>query len=107
MKLKESGEVELIDRMARVFRRDVPIPHRGNGHGRRLVVGIGDDAAIWRNPASGFTIATTDAMVEGIHFTSQTTNWYDLGWKAMASNISDIAGTGGLPLYALATLAAS
>lgn len=106
MKLRDIGEFDLISRMARVFdgRLDGNPPPGGGGG---LVVGIGDDTAVWSSPRQGFTIATTDAMVEGVHFSSRTTDWYDLGWKAMASNLSDIAGTGGVPLYALLTLAAS
>jgi len=107
MKVREIGEFELIERMAEVF--------RGKGAGAmefaaapsRLSVGIGDDAAVWEEVGGRYSIATTDAMVEGVHFTRTTTNWYDLGWKSMASNISDIAGMGGIPLYALAVLAAT
>ena len=47
---------------------------------------------------------TTDTMVEGVHFTRETTPWQDLGWKSVASNISDVASMGGLPTYALVTL---
>lgn len=106
MKLKDVGEFELIELMARTFGRDSS-DFLGAGAFHGLTVGIGDDAAVWSAPTSGFTIATTDAMVEGTHFTAATTGWYDLGWKAMASNISDIAGMGGVPLYALAVLGAS
>lgn len=106
MKLKDVGEFELIELMARIFRRE-PSNFLSAEAFHGLQLGIGDDAAIWSAPTSGFTIATTDAMVEGTHFTTATTGWYDLGWKAMASNISDIAGMGGIPLYALAVLGAS
>ncbi len=106
MKVKEVGEFELIELMAQVFRRE-PQDFLRSGSASRLSVGIGDDAAVWRESTGGFTIATTDAMVEGVHFTAATTGWYDLGWKAMASNISDIAGMGGRPRYALTVLATS
>ena len=43
-------------------------------------------------------------MVEGIHFTRDTTPWRELGWKAVAANISDVASMGGQPTYALITL---
>ncbi len=105
MKLKDLGEFDLIDRMAAAFRRDRTAGAGVATASSQVAVGIGDDAAVWRN-SPGFTIATTDAVVEGIHFTSSTTGWYDLGWKAMASNISDIAGMGGVPRYALAVLGA-
>lgn len=68
-----------------------------------LVIGIGDDAAAWRTQA-GLEVSTTDTVVEGVHFTRETTPWEDLGWKAMAANLSDIASMGGIPVYALVTL---
>lgn len=104
MKLKQLGEFELIEKMARVFRREPVVT--GADHLRRLVLGIGDDAAVWRMEP-GHAIATVDAMVEGVHFTRETTGWYDLGWKAMVSNLSDVASMGGRPTYALAVLAAT
>ncbi len=106
MKLKELGEFDLIEQMAAVFRRIGEAAPETSVPVSRLAVGIGDDAAVWESPPGRGTIATTDAMVEGIHFTPETTGWYDLGWKAMASNVSDIAAMGGVPRYALAVLGA-
>ena len=54
--------------------------------------------------AKATELFTTDTMVEGVHFNRNTTPWTDLGWKSLASNISDIAAMGGLPMYALVTL---
>lgn len=71
----------------------------------RITVGNGDDAAaatLLRSPVT--ELYTTDTMVDGVHFTAQTTPWRDLGWKALASNISDIAAMGGRPAFALVTL---
>ena len=65
----------------------------------------GDDAAaITLRQAPVTELYTTDTMVDGVHFTAATTPWRDLGWKAMASNISDIAAMGGTPGVALVTL---
>lgn len=65
----------------------------------------GDDAAaITFSQAPVTELYTTDTMVEGIHFTAVTTPWRDLGWKAIASNISDVAAMGGEPAVALITL---
>lgn len=66
-------------------------------------VGIGDDAAVWE--ASGTAEAlTTDTIVDGTHFTLTTTGWSDLGWKALATNLSDIAAMGAAPGVAVVTL---
>ena len=86
----------------------------------RIVAGNGDDAAaVSLSPSldgeplageagiaeAGVTeLYTTDTMVAGVHFTAATTPWRDLGWKALASNISDIAAMGGKPGVALVTL---
>jgi thiamine-monophosphate kinase len=69
-----------------------------------LIIGIGDDAAAWKSK-SGVELITTDILVEGTHFRLSYTGWYDLGWKAVAINISDIYAMGGKPQYALVSLA--
>ncbi|MBI4216836.1 MAG: thiamine-phosphate kinase [Chloroflexi bacterium] len=68
-----------------------------------LLLGIGDDAAAWR-PGQGVELATTDTLVQGVHFTIGFGSWVDLGWKALAVNISDLAAMGGLSRYCLVTL---
>ncbi|MHB8377295.1 MAG: thiamine-phosphate kinase [Dehalococcoidia bacterium] len=68
----------------------------------RLLAGIGDDAAVWRS--DGYTMATTDTLVEGVHFLREAAAPSDAGWKALAVNISDIAAMGGTPTFALVTL---
>jgi len=49
-------------------------------------------------------VATTDMLVEGIHFDLALTGWHDLGWKALAVNLSDIAAMGAVPLLAFVSL---
>jgi thiamine-monophosphate kinase len=101
MKVSELGEFGLVDLLAKMVysSRDNKVPSW-----RHLQIGIGDDAAVWHNDAS-IQLATVDSLVQDIHFTLDTTSWDDLGWKALAINLSDIAAMGGLPRYALIALA--
>ena len=75
----------------------------GSASDERLVVGVGDDAAVWRTDG-GYTIATTDTMVAEVHFLPGRCSWRDVGWKALAVNISDVAAMGGRPSFALVTM---
>jgi thiamine-monophosphate kinase len=71
---------------------------------RRLRVGIGDDAAVWRQPRDESVIVTTDSLVEGVHFRLDWTDWRSLGHKSLAANVSDVAAMGGVPKLATVTL---
>ncbi|MCL4541721.1 MAG: thiamine-phosphate kinase [Chloroflexi bacterium] len=78
---------------------------RGNDQkSAELLLGIGDDTAVWRISERTDLLLTTDVMTEGTHFTQETTPWKDLGWKSLAANVSDIAAMGGTPRLALLTL---
>jgi len=71
---------------------------------KEVVAGIGDDAAAWQFN-NHLQLATTDTLVQDIHFDLDVINWEELGWKALAVNLSDIAAMGGIPKYALLALA--
>jgi len=71
-----------------------------------VVVGVGDDAAVV-NGRPGFQwVVSCDTMVEEIHFKPVTMRYGDIGFKAMASNISDMAAMGAQPRFALVALSA-
>ncbi len=71
---------------------------------QQLILGIGDDAAAWRGDTS-IQLATVDSLIEDVHFSLEISSWEELGWRALAANLSDIAAMGGLPRYALVSLA--
>ncbi len=75
--------------------------------GAGVIKGIGDDCAVVAPKGGGtVTLVTTDTLVEGVHF---DLSWHPpelLGQKAVAVNVSDIAAMGGIPRYALLSLAA-
>jgi thiamine-monophosphate kinase len=95
VKISELGEFGLIRRLAQAFAE--------TGRPDSLLIGIDDDAAAWK--ASGVQLITTDTLIEGSHFSLRYWGWRDLGWNALAVNVSDIAAMGGTPEQALLTLA--
>jgi thiamine-monophosphate kinase len=73
------------------------------GHG--LVIGIGDDAAVWRPTPGLDLLVCCDLSVEDIHFRSEWATPRQIGHKCLAVTISDIAAIGGTPRYALVSAA--
>jgi thiamine-monophosphate kinase len=69
-----------------------------------LTVGIGDDAAVAAPVRGALEILTTDALVESVHFDRRLSSPADIGWKALAVNLSDVAAMGGTPRLALLSL---
>lgn len=72
-----------------------------------LIKGIGDDCAIFDTPEDRSWLATTDILVENIHFDRSWHPPHLLGRKSIAVNLSDIAAMGGTPHYALVSIAVS
>ena len=103
MQIKELGEFGVIELLNAMIVEQRAETDNAPASGFQLLVDTGDDTAAWKT--TGATeLFTTDTVVEGVHFTRETTPWSDLGWKSLASNISDIAAMGGSPKYALVTL---
>ncbi|MHC1698781.1 MAG: thiamine-phosphate kinase [Geobacteraceae bacterium] len=91
--LTELGEFGLIDLIARKVRPSSAV-----------TIGIGDDAAAFQWHANCLALATTDMLLEGVHFDLSFCDPFRLGRKALAVNLSDIAAMGGRPCSFLLSL---
>jgi thiamine-monophosphate kinase len=93
VRLGDLGEFGLIGRLTRSLatRPDV-------------LLGAGDDAALLDLGADTLIVATCDAQVEGRHFLRDLATPEEIGYKALAVNLSDIAAMGAEPLWALVSL---
>ena len=92
--LKQLGEFGLIERLR----------SRLNTRSPRVKKGIGDDSAVFSTRPNTLQLTSTDSLIESIHFDLKTITPKQLGHKAMAVNISDIAAMGGTPYLALISL---
>ena len=95
MSLKEIGEFGFIKKISRgcLIRPD------------NIVKAIGDDAAAFRSEPDQISLVTTDLMVERIHFLREAISGFDLGYKSLAVNLSDIAAMGGTAREAFVSIA--
>ncbi len=97
MLVKELGEFGLIDYIDALIRK-------ADGGSKKVALGIGDDSAVVDAPLGAKMLLTTDTMVENVHFNRRYVKPADIGYKAMAVSVSDIAAMAGTPEYALVTL---
>src|SRR5579859_3311824 len=72
---------------------------------RRVRVGVGDDAAVVRVGRDRDLILTADLSIEGVHFTARLHPARSVGHRALARSLSDIAAMGGVPRFALFSVA--
>ena len=98
--LRDIGELGFIQRVKKIL-----------GDDPRVIRGIGDDAAVLPFTKKEHLLFTIDAIREGVHFTlkkaplyPQKATPFQIGWKALGVNLSDIAAMGGIPLYAVVSL---
>ena len=59
---------------------------------------VGDDGAVVTTHPDKDLVVTTDVLVDGVHFSDRTTTAFDVGWRAAAANLSDLAAMGAEPL---------
>ena len=69
-----------------------------------MAIGIGDDAAAWQASRSHRSVITTDALVDGVHFLASKMTAAQIGHRAMAANLSDVAAMGARPVLATVAL---
>lgn len=82
--LTEIGEFGLIQRLTAPFQVQFP-----------LIVGPGDDCAVWEKNESEFNLVSTDVLAEGVHFDLSYVPLKHLGYKSVAVNVSDICAMNG------------
>jgi thiamine-monophosphate kinase len=95
MKLSEIGEFGFIERFSKHFKGLV-----GNN-----ITGIGDDCAIIPLNEHNDQVVTTDLLIEDIHFIKSKISAFDLGYKSLAVNLSDIAAMGANPTASFLSIA--
>ena len=96
MQVKDIGEFALIESLKKKFKSTASVPYS-----------IGEDAAVINYTKDKYLLFASDMLIEDVHFkiTKEKNIFSKIGHKALASNISDIAAMGGVPKYAVVSLA--
>lgn len=94
MKLEDIGEFSLIKKITKDIFVDKSM----------VIAGVGDDVAVIKTKSEKYSLLTCDVLIEGTHFKRETITPYQLGKKAIAINVSDIAAKGGIPNQALISI---
>ena len=97
LRVADISEFDLIARLEAAL----PLAVRRSSN---LVIGIGDDAAVATVSAGQSIVVTSDTLNEGVHFRRDWTSPVDLGYKALAVNLSDLAAMGATPVLATVSL---
>ncbi|MGB3514222.1 MAG: thiamine-phosphate kinase [Microcoleaceae cyanobacterium] len=82
MKIKDIKEQGILEKLQRFCPTDI----------------VGDDAAILPTQPNKSLVVTTDMLVDRVHFSDRTTSPEDVGWRAAAANLSDLAAMGAFPI---------
>lgn len=90
--LSQLGEFGLIRQLQKTIAKS-----------RNVIKGIGDDTAVLPGEPGKYLLFTTDMITEGVHFTRNTVP-EEIGHKALACNISDVAAMGGVPTYGVVSI---
>jgi len=88
-RVSDIGEFGLIQRLTRMFLRPPDV-----------LVGAGDDAAIFKLTSGQLVVATCDMLIEGVHFDLGAYSATHAGWRAMTASLSDVAAMGCKPRFA-------
>lgn len=90
MLIRDIGEIQLIKRLTKGLRLD-----------KTVIKGPGDDTAVIEWTRDKYMLLTCDMLVEDVHFKLREAAPFQIGWKALGRNLSDIAAMGGVPRYAV------
>jgi thiamine-monophosphate kinase len=90
MKIKDLGEEGLLKLLLGRFKSS----------NKDIIVPPGDDAAVVKFSVGKYCAFTTDLLIENVHFNLKTTSPFDLGYKSLAVNLSDLAAMSAIPKFA-------